>query len=157
MTTRIRTLIVSGFAVLLAACGGGGERTIPAAESAERNSAMFGDYTVYFHAVTTDEVPAEVAKTVGIVRARNRALLNVSVQNTATTEAVTAEVSVKTVNLTGQLKNMTMRQVEQGGAIYYLGEVSVANRETLIFDITVTPTGETEPMQVRTKRIYYTD
>ncbi|MEL6870688.1 MAG: DUF4426 domain-containing protein [Pseudomonadota bacterium] len=154
---RVIQWSLASVAALLVACGGGGERTVPEAESAAENSAIFGDYTVYFHALSTDEVPADVAKTVGVVRARNRALLNVSVQKTATTEAVTAEVSVKTVNLTGQLKSMTMRQVEQGDAIYYLGEVSVANRETLIFDISVTPAGESESFQVRTKRIYYTD
>ncbi|MEM9172191.1 MAG: DUF4426 domain-containing protein [Pseudomonadota bacterium] len=141
----------------LTACGGGGERTIPEAQSAAENSATFGDYTVHFHALSTDEVPAQVAREIGVVRARNRALLNVSVIRTTDQTPVTAEVTVKPVNLTGQLKNMTMREVAQADAIYYLGELTVANRETLIFDIAVTPTDETETFNVRTKRIYYTD
>ena len=155
MRTLSMTIVMVSLAAL-AGCGGG-ERAVPEAESAADNSAMFGDYTVHFHALSTDEVPAQVASDFGITRARNRALLNVSVQRTADNSAVTATVEVNTANLTGQLKNMTMRQVEQGESIYYLGEVTVANRETLIFDISVTPAGETEPFQVRTKRIYYTD
>ncbi len=142
----------------LVGCGGGGnERTVPEAETAVENSAIFGDYTVYFHSLSTDEVPAEVAKSVGIVRARNRAMLNVSVLQTESREAVEATVEVKAVNLTGQLKKITMRKVEQGEAIYYLGELTVANRETIIFDISVTPDGQDEAYQVRIKRIYYTD
>lgn len=142
---------------LLTGCGGGGQRTVPEAQAAEENSAVFGEYTVYFHALSTNEVPAEVAKAVGIVRANNRAMLNVSVQKTEGATAVEADVSVETINLTGQSKNITMRKVEQESAIYYIGEVSVAHRETLIFDISVTPEGATEAYQVRTKREYYTD
>ncbi|MEM7611797.1 MAG: DUF4426 domain-containing protein [Pseudomonadota bacterium] len=145
-------------AALLAGCGGSpNERTVPQAQTAPENSAMFGDFTVHFHSVTTDEVPADVARSVGIVRARNRAMLNVSVQETDSRQAVEADVQVKAVNLTGQLKKMTMRKVEQGDAIYYLGELSVANRETIIFDISVTPSGSEDAYQVRTQRIYYTD
>ena len=50
-------------------------------------------------------------------------------------------MTVKTVNLTGQLKNVTMRRIEEQDAIYYIGETPVANRETLMFDITVQPEG----------------
>ena len=45
-------------------------------------------------------------------------MLNVSVLLAETTVAVTAIVTVKTVNLTGQLKNVTMRKIEEGEAIY---------------------------------------
>ena len=142
---------------LLTACGGGGERTVPEAQAAEENSAIFGDYTVYFHALSTNEVPAEVAQAVGIVRANNRAMLNVSIQKTEGAVAVEADVSVDVVNLTGQSKTMTMRKVQQDAAIYYIGEVSVSNRETLIFDIDVTPADSEDTFEVRTKREYYTD
>ncbi len=156
MKTQLK-LFVACTALALGACGGNGERDIPEAPTAEENSAIFGDYTVFFHSLSTDEVPAEVAKSVGIVRARNRAMLNVSVLRTESREAVEADVAVKAVNLTGQLKKMTMRKVEQGDAIYYLGELSVSNRETIIFNITVSPDGSDETYQVRTQRIYHTD
>ena len=145
-------------AAALAGCGGGSsEPTVPQAEAAVQNSAVFGDYRVFFHAISTDEVPAEVARSVGVVRARNRALLNISVQRIDDGSPVEAEVSVSASNLTGQLKPMTMRKVEQGEAIYYLGELSVNNRETIIFDISVTPEGAEDTFEVRTKRIYHTD
>ena len=50
-----------------------------------------------------------------------------------------------------------MRQIDEQDAIYYIGETPVANRETLIFDITVTPEGTTGSSEVRFKREFYTD
>ena len=70
---------------------------------------------------------------------------------------MTAEVTVKTVNLTGQLKSVTMRRINEQDAIYYIGEVPVANRETLIFDISVKPEGVDTISEVRFKRQFFTD
>ena len=84
-------------------------------------------------------------------------MLNVSVLLEADNTSVTAEVTVKTVNLTGQLKNITMRQINEQDAIYYIGEVPVANRETLIFDISVIPEGAESASDVRFKRQFFTD
>jgi hypothetical protein len=50
-----------------------------------------------------------------------------------------------------------MRQIEEQDAVYYIGETPVANRETLIFDITVTPEGASNPSEVRFKREFFTD
>jgi hypothetical protein len=50
-----------------------------------------------------------------------------------------------------------MREIKEQDAVYYIGETPVANRETLIFDITVTPEGITAPSEVRFKREFYTD
>ena len=87
-------------------------------------------------------------------------MLNVSIIRESDNMPVAGTVTVKTVNLTGQLKNITMRKIEEPGepaAIYYIGETPVANRETLVFDITVTPEGENTPSDVRFKRQFYTD
>jgi hypothetical protein len=84
-------------------------------------------------------------------------MLNVSVLRASDNAAVEAGVTVKAVNLTGQLKNITMRQIDEQNAIYYIGEVAVANRETLIFDISVTPEGADSPSDVRFKRQFFTD
>ena len=87
-------------------------------------------------------------------------MLNVSIIREADNVPVSGTVTVKTVNLTGQLKNVTMRRIEEPGdivAIYYIGETPVANRETLVFDISVTPDGEEKASEVRFKRQFYTD
>ena len=157
MITR-RTLIALSLLGLVAACGGPDQTSeVPEAEPAGASSAEIGDHVVHFSAQTTDQLPPEVARAYNIVRSPNRAMLNVSVLRAADNTPVEASVAVKTVNLTGQLKNVTMRQINEQDAVYYIGETPVANRETLIFDITVTPDGLDRPSEVRFKRQFYTD
>jgi len=84
-------------------------------------------------------------------------MLNVSIIRKSDSAPVPAKVDVKTVNLTGQLKNVTMRQIDEQEAIYYIGETAVANRETLVFDISVIPEGSTRASEVRFKREFFTD
>lgn len=159
--TLARHLIFLSFLTSLAACGGPGDSTtVPEAQPAGATSANIGDYVVHFSAQSTDQLPPEVARAYNIVRSKNRAMLNVSIVREADGTSVAGSVTVKTTNLTGQLKSVTMRKIEEPGdpaAIYYIGETPVANRETLIFDISVMPEGEDTSSNVRFKRQFYTD
>ncbi len=142
---------------MLSACGGGGEQTVPEAQPAGETFADIGNHVVHFSAQSTDQLPPEVARAYNIVRSKNRAMLNVSILEQEGNKAVEGEVTVKTVNLTGQLKNVIMRKVQEQEAIYYIGETAVANREVLVFDISVTPIGETEASQLRFQRQFFSD
>ncbi len=153
-----RIFIALSLLGLVSACGGPGESAnVPAAQPAGATNADIGDHVVHFSAQSTDQLPPEVARAYNIVRSKNRAMLNVSVLQESDRSAVVADVSVKTVNLTGQLKSVTMRQINEGDAIYYIGEVAIANRETLVFDISVTPEGSDRASDVRFKRQFFTD
>ena len=154
-TTRIITLSTL-FA--LAACGGPGENaTVPQAQDPGESSIDIGNHVVHFSAQLTDQLTPEIARAYNILRSKNRAMLNVSVLEAESGNPVTATVSVKTVNLTGQLKNVVMRKIQEQEAIYYIGETPVANQETLVFDISVVPEGESEASNVRFKRQFYTN
>ena len=159
--TLPRTLIAFALLGLVAACGGPGDSAaVPQAQPAAATSADIGDYVVHFSAQTTDELPPEIARAYNIVRSANRAMLNVSVIRKADNKSVAASVEVSTRNLMGQLKNVTMRRIEEPGettAIYYIGETPIANRETLVFDISVTPEGASGASEVRFKREFYTN
>jgi len=157
-----RTLLIStSLLVYLSACGGPGESaSVPVAEPEDASSADIGNHVVHFSAQSTDHLPPAVAREYNIVRSKNRAMLNVSVIRKSDNMPVTADVSVKTVNLTGQLKNVTMRKIEEPGdvvAIYYIGDTTVANREVLVFDLNVKPDGETAVSELRFKRQFYSD
>lgn len=143
----------------LAGCGGGEDietfESGPAAVPLDATSKDFGDYVVHFNALTTDQLTQEVAKQYGIVRSPNRALLNVSIirkQEGTTGKSVPGSVSASATNLTGQLKNLQIREVKSGGAVYYIGDVAIADRETLVFSIDVTPMNETSRFSVRFSR-----
>jgi DNA-directed RNA polymerase specialized sigma54-like protein len=153
-----RILIALSLLGLMSACGGPGESAkVPEAQPAGATNQDIGDHVVHFNAMTTDQLTPEIARAYDFVRSKNRAMLNVSVVNASDNTSVAAEVTVKAVNLTGQLKNVPMRRIQEQEAIYYIGEVAVANRETLIFDISVTPEGADSPSEVRFKRQFFTD
>ena len=157
-----RTLLTSlSLLALISACGGPGDSaTVPEAQPAGATSADIGNHVVHFSAQSTDQLPPAVAREYNIVRSKNRAMLNVSVLRKPDNLPVAAEVSVNTVNLTGQLKNITMRKIEEPGdivAIYYIGDTTVANREVLVFDISIKPDGEETASRVRFKRQFYSD
>ena len=155
----LKTLIALAFLPLAVACGGPGDSAdVPEAQPAGATSADIGNHVVHFSAQTTDQLPREVARAYQIQRSPERAMLNVSVIRKSDNAPVSASVTVKTRNLTQQLKNVEMRQINEQDAIYYIGETKVANRETLIFEITVTPEGEKQPSEViRFQRQFYTD
>lgn len=146
-------------AVLLSACGDGGqqERNVPEAMPSGETSTEVGDHIVHYNAMTTDQLTPEVAQSTGIVRSKNRAMLNVSFVEKATGRTVEGAVEVSASNLTGQTKNITMRAVRDGDAVYYIGEVPVAHRETLVFNIEATPPGAGQPSMLRFRRQFFTD
>jgi hypothetical protein len=153
-----RKIISLSFLAALAACGGPGENaTVPQAQDAGESSVTIGNHVVHFSAQLTDQLTPEIARAYNIVRSKNRVMLNVAVLDAVKGTPVSATVTVDTVNLTGQLKNVVMRKVQEQEAIYYIGETPVANQETLIFDISVIPEGESEAANVRFKRQFYTN
>lgn len=163
---KIRALLaIAATALILAACGGD-ESTIqttssgPPAEPANASMKDFGDYVIHFNAISTDQLQPEVARAYNITRSKNRAMLNVSiirkVEGTIG-QSVAGSVSATANNLTGQLKNLTLRQVTEGDAVYYIGDVAVANGETLVFNIDATPINETSRFSVRFSRQFFAD
>ena len=149
MVRRIRTLACLVIAAGIAACEPAGnvdvtntqEGVLPATES----SKDFGAYVLYFNALLTDQLSPEIAREYGIVRSKSRAMLNVSIHrklDSGMTEAVTGAVAASAVNLNGQLKTMTLREVREETAIYYVGELAISDGEVLIYTVDATPSNE---------------
>jgi hypothetical protein len=154
----IRTLLCLSFLALAAACGGPGPSAdVPDAQPAGASDADIGSYVVHFSAQTTDQLPREVALAYQIQRSPERAMLNISVIRKSDNTPVSADISVKTRNLTQQLKSVELRPITEQDAIYYIGETKVANRETLIFEISVQPEGADHRSEIRFQRQFYTD
>lgn len=155
---------VAMFAIGAAGCGPGaapGSRPVPKAKEITRaSSETFGDYIVHFNAQSTTMLPAEVARAFGIRRSGNRAMLNVTVLRRGAGEGETpieADVEVRAVNLLGQLKAVSMRELREGEAIYYIGELAVANEEIVTFNISVRPAGAGGPYEFKFQQQFYTD
>jgi Domain of unknown function (DUF4426) len=164
MVRRIRTLACLIVAAGLTACEPATnvdvtntqEGVLPATESQKD----FGDYVLYFNALNTDQLSPDIAQEYGIVRSRSRALLNVSIHRKVAggpTEAVTGAVSASAINLTGQLKTMTLREIREDTAIYYIGELAVTDGEVLIYTIDAMPINEPSRFTVRFKKQFFVE
>jgi len=130
-------------------------------DSAAQQSQDFGEYVVHYNALNTKLIPPQVAKGYGIQRSSNRALLNVTVlkkvMDTPGTP-VGAQVTAVGKNLTGQLREVKIREIKDPeGAIYYIGDFPVHNMETFNFTITVAVKGEDEPLLVKFRQQFYTE
>ncbi len=128
--------------------------------AAAEQSVEFGDYTIHYNAFPTTLLPADVARSYGITRSRSRALLNVTVLKEVlgtSSKPVEATVQTTAVNLSGQVKEIPMRKVEEENAIYYLGEFVVRNEETLRFTIEVTPEHAGPSRRIEFSQQFFTD
>lgn len=163
MTTRTLHWFAAALAAcgLLAGCGPAPQETSAAAQPLDATFQDFGNYEVHYNALRTDALTPEVARSYGIQRSANRVMLNVTVlrkeADHAPRKPVEAEVKVDAYNLNGQLKNLAMRRVSEGDAIYYIGEVGIGGTEILVFDIAVTPSGEATPLRAKLKREFYSN
>ena len=161
---RIRTLACVVLAAGMAACEPTGsvdptntqEGVLPATEG----SKDFGEYVLYFNALLTDQLSPEIAREYGIVRSKSRAMLNVSIHHklaNGMTEAVTGAVSASAINLNGQLKTMTLRELREENAIYYIGELAITDGEVLIYTIDATPSNDPSRFTVRFKKQFFVE
>ena len=127
---------------------------------ANDHDKKFGNYIIHINALTTDQLPPEIARGYKISRSKNRGMLNVSVRERQgqMEVPVTASISVMAKNLSSQLKSIALREVTEvdSAAIYYIGELPVGNEETLIFDIDVKPVGSRETFLVSYRQKFFT-
>ncbi|HPF72636.1 MAG: DUF4426 domain-containing protein [Rhodanobacteraceae bacterium] len=125
---------------------------------AEDNTLESGDYVVYYNALPSTQLTPDVARNYGITRSASRALLNVSVHrrnDDKTTSAVNALVKAAATNTIGQRQELRPRRVQDGEAIYYLAEARITARDTLLFELNITPDGATQPLHAQFQQEFF--
>ena len=131
------------------------------ATASAQQAQQFEDYAIHYNALNSSLISPEVAKVYGIRRSDSRALINISVLKNAEDQlptAVKAKVTASGRNLTGQTREIDMREIDEGDdAIYYIGEMSVRNMETFDFTVMVTPKGKSKPFTLKFRQQFYTE
>ncbi len=131
---------------------------LPGVVHAEQ-SQTFGDYVIHYNAIATGDLSPAIAKAYGITRSKNRALLNVAVLKKllgTTGQPVTATVKATATNLSRQMQTLDLREVREGGAIYYLAEIDVSDQEILDISIEVTPIGQAYTAHIQFRQQFFT-
>lgn len=119
----------------------------------------FDEYVVHYNALSADMLPAEVAAAYKIARSSKQGLLNIAVQKTGGAEPVpvAASISGNVANLAGQRSDMSVREIREADAIYYLAEFPVRGSDTLNFDLRITPADGTRSYTLKFSKNYVTE
>lgn len=117
----------------------------------------FGEYKVHYNTINTSFLSAQVARQYGIQRSDRRAMLSLTVQRKEgdKTVPVKADIEARATNLTGQLRQVSLRAVEDGEAIYYIGEFGIENEEVLNFQVDLKPQGTSDGLSLQFREQFY--
>ncbi len=127
--------------------------------AAAQNSQDYGQYVVHYNAMNSSVLPPAVAQQYNIPRSTSRALVNITVLEKVMgtpNRPVHAVVTATARNLSGQLRTLDMQEVEEQGAIYYLGQLRVRDEEVFDFHVEITPDGSDEPLLLDFRQKFYT-
>lgn len=130
---------------------------LPFAVQAEQ-AQKFGDVEIHYNALPTNDLAPEVARNYKLTRSKSRGLLTISVLKKNSMGAsfpVPAEVKVNAITVYNQLVSVDMREIKEGGAIYYLGEYGIVPTESLKFNISVKPEGSAQPYNFEYQQSFY--
>ena len=98
-------------------------------------------------------VPADTASPLGITRAENRILINVSVRKDDEPAAV--EVQGHALTVLNQTQPLTFTEITEQTAIYYLAELINHERDWLRFKINIQFHSDHPPYALEFSRQYY--
>jgi hypothetical protein len=130
-----------------------------AAPSQAQNSERFGNFEVHHSVVNTTFLAPGIAERYGIVRGKDRAILNLAVREhrkDGSTVARPAKLEGRTWDLF-QNQFFEFREVREGEAIYYIGEFKFSDGELRFFDLTLLPEGASRSYQLRFQHKVYVD
>ena len=124
------------------------------------NATQVDGYTIHHNALTTDSLSPKVASAYQIQRSKGRGMVNISIikdkENTTGTP-VAGNVKLSSRNLIGQKRDIPLREIREGEAIYYIADFPVGHREQLVFDVEVLPEGGNYPLAATFQQEFFTD
>ena len=101
---------------------------------AERKQT-FGELDVHYSVFNSSFLQPDVAAAVGLTRSKTVGVLNIAALKGG--QGQPAKVSGSVKNLLGQTSELQFKQVLESGAVYYLAEFPLRQREMLTFSINV--------------------
>ena len=131
-----------------------GAMSLLSASTARAETRRFGAFEVHYSAFTSSFLQPGIAAAYGIVRGRDRAVLNVAVRHAA------GSMEAQLTGTRGDLirkEQLAFRAIREDGAIYYIAEFGFTSGETLYFDLVITLAGEATPLQLKFSQALHAD
>ncbi len=118
-----------------------------------------GRFTVYYTVVNTTFVDPETAARYGLVRARDRAFLNIAVRErlpSGEDRATTAMLEGRSWDFF-QNQPLEFREIIEGDAIYYIADFEFNDGEIRFFNLLFAPEGESRSQQLKFHQKIYAE
>ncbi len=144
---RQRLLAVLALAALAALCGCGSGPAGPPPPARAWDDPGFvsrGEWTLYYSAMRSTDLPPELAKEYGVAGDPSRGLVVVSLKRGTSDAMADASVAITIRSLDGVSRPVAVQRVEREGARSWLGVFTSNGRELLSFAVTARP-ASTEP------------
>tara|TARA_B100000767_G_scaffold274949_2_gene309720 strand:+ start:2839 stop:3312 length:474 start_codon:yes stop_codon:yes gene_type:complete len=122
-------------------------------------SVKKGRYEVLYSVFNTTFLEPETAKAINVKRAKNLALINISLREYLA-DGSSIPVGAKKINATWfnllHKNKMVFREVKEPDAIYYLAKFKISNdNEKIIIEAYVTPEGSSDEIKVKFQHHFY--
>jgi hypothetical protein len=120
---------------------------------------QFGDYQVHYNVFNSSFLTPEIAHENQLKRAKNTALLNVSVlkkQDDDTYRGITAAVKGTHDDLVRK-ERLEFKEIVEENAVYYIASFVIHHRIDVFFTVEVQVEGEPKPFKVQWQRRLYHD
>lgn len=118
----------------------------------------FGDFIVHFSAISTSQLPREMASKYGITRSDDQGLLNIAVeQKSQHSRMVNADVGGTVTDLFGHTQPVHFIETDEAGEIDYLGAFPLNGTGNYRFRVNVGIAGRAQLYVVRFNRDYIVD
>jgi hypothetical protein len=156
---RIAALLLG--AASLGACGADAPPApVPARDFDDPGLVAGGGYEMRYAAIQASSLPAEVTATYGIPQRSDRLVVNVSVlehKAGGLPVAIESDVAGTWRRLVGEPQALAFRAVVAGGAVSYVAEAPLQDREPIVLELVATPSATAVPLRARLTRQFDVD
>lgn len=117
----------------------------------------YGDYEIHYNAFNSTFIQPDVAQKVGFQRSKRKALVNVSVLKVDgdSKTPVTAQVSGTATNLIQQSQTLDFKKIDEGNAIYYIGQFGFSDDQVMRLSLQVQPDPNQPAYTVQFEQQFY--
>jgi Domain of unknown function (DUF4426) len=137
--------IATGLLLALLACAGRAELR------------QFGSFEVHYSVFGSSFLQPDIAAAYGIVRAKDRAVINIAIRRGAGDAATVPAVLTGTRGDLIRKTPLEFREIREQQAVYYIAEFGFLDGETQYFELEIRPAGEAQPLALEFSQVLYAD
>lgn len=121
------------------------------------STKVFGDYEVHYSVLNSTFISPKVAQVYGIVRGKNRALINIAIRKRLERGETRAKKSIVSGSSSDLIHSaqLEFKEIVEQESIYYIAELRFNNKELRTFTISIQPDANIAPYTLKFNKTLY--